>query len=91
MNNSQKGLRYFSDDATERADGFIYGLILAIFVGGLFSGYFEIALTYFQYLGLPVPVNIVVAISLVIVIGFFIAYRGVTGRPIWRLMFTRVG
>ena len=74
---------HFSKDTTERADGFIYGILLAIFVGALFSGYFEIALTYFQYLGLPVPINIIMTISIVLVIGAVIAYRGVTGRSFW--------
>jgi hypothetical protein len=76
--------KHFPQDTTERADGFIYGILLAIFVGALFSGYFEIALTYFQYLGLPVPVNFVITISIVLVIGTVIAYRGVTGRAIWK-------
>lgn len=74
---------YISKDTTERADGFIYGILLAIFVGALFSGYFEIALTYFQYLGLPVPINIIITISIVLMIGAIISYRGVTGRSIW--------
>lgn len=75
--------KHFSKDTTERADGFIYGILLAIFVGALFSGYFEIALTYFQYLGLPIPVNFAITISIVLVIGAVIAYRGVTGRSFW--------
>ena len=75
--------KHISKDTTERADGFIYGILLAIFVGALLSGYFEIVLTYFQYLGLPVPVNIIITISIVLVIGLVISYRGVTGRSIW--------